>query len=408
MDNISNKKSMATGFSLYYLSSALLAISLIFTNWIGGLIFSAAWLINYYLWKLLNDELIQLPNLDGSSLVPLLLKRFNMGNVLLTFWAALLVIFQIIWAAQSWLLYPLALLAFIPAFWSLKIARRLRGMVEDLPLTFKNLVALEHLSQLDTLILDEITTGKVLVEDILLADGIKEELFGKIIGTFLQAIHTKNEIISGLNQRFKYAKTYPVKNIIPFSKDRSWSSMYLESIGTVFLGPAETLLKETPDFVIHSLAEGNRIMALAVTQEEHDGQILPDTLFTIALIVLSDPLKEGIPQLLQSLQEENIQLKILTREDPVRLANLCQSLGLLNESQCEGIFGELDLHQKQEAIEYFSTQQITAYVGEQQIENGCRIGSHPSNHPDILLKDNLVELAEALTNEIKEVHHFLF
>jgi len=411
VDNITNNKTVS-GFSLYYLSSGLLAASLFLTNWIGGAIFAVAWLINFYLWTQLKDDLGTFPNLDHSLVAPALLKRFNFGNLALTLWAVALVVFQIFWAPYAWALYPLALLAFIPSWWTNRILRGLGALLDKSDLEFSQLASLEILAQIDTLILDEVTTGEVVVEDILLAEGIKEKLFGKIIGTFLQAIHTKNNVISGLNAHFKHAKTYPARNIVPFDPSRSWSSMYLESIGTVFLGSAEALLKETPEFVIQALGEGKRVMALAVSQDEHTSKELPDTLFTLALLVLSDPIRQGIPELIHSLKQENIQLKILTKEDPVRMANLCQQLGIPITPFDEAIskqtlFGDLDSEQKTEVCEYFANSHVLAYVGNLQMAVHCRIGTDKSTSPHVLLpSSDLKSLAETLSY-VDEIRSYL-
>lgn len=411
MDNIVKDKSI-TGFSLYYLSSGLLAASLFLTNWIGGAIFTVAWLINFYLWTLLKDELGTLPNLNHSLAVPRLLARFNLGNLALTVWAAALVLFQIFWTAHAWTMYPLALLAFIPSWWTGKSLRRLETILSRSELEFTSLSALEVLAQIDTVILDEVTTGEVVVEDILLADGIKEELFGKIIGTFLQALHKSNSVITGLNAHFKHAKTYPAKNIVTFSDTRNWSSMYLESIGTVFLGPAETLLKETPDFVVQTLEEGKRVLALAVSQDEHTSKELPETLFTLALLVLSEPIKEGLSELVSTLKEEDIQLKILTKEDPVRMANLSKRLGISivpfdEVVSKQTLFGDLDSEQKTEICEYFATQNAIAYVGNLQMDVHCRISSFKEAAPHIEMPSSDLSLLAEAFQSVDEIRAYL-
>jgi len=406
VDNISNQNKTMTGFSLYYLSSGLLVVSLFLTNWIGGVIFSAAWLINYYLWIQLKEELETLPNANGSASVTILLKRFNLGNLLLTIWAAVLVLFQIFLPPLAWIIYPFATLGFLPSFWTTKTIKKIKDIMDEAPLAFNSLGALENLAAAQAIVLDEMTTGEIIVEDILLAEGIKEELFSKMMGTFLQALHTKNNIITGLNSHFKHAKTYPVKNIVTFSKSRNWSSMYLESIGTVFLGPAESLLKETPDFVIQTLTEGKRVMALSVSPDEHHGKELPDTLFTVALLVLTDTLKTGLPQLMEALAKEEIQFKVLTREDPIRMANLAKYVGLPISLE-QNIFGELEPAQKNEICESLSETSQIAYIGNLSTNVSCRIGSLPESHPDILAGQDLAELADTLGEPLEEIRKLL-
>jgi len=404
VDNISNITKKIKGMSLYYVTSWILAVALLVTNWIGGLIFIAGWLIVFYLWSQLSDELRSFPDLEQSSIIPLILRRFNTGNLLLVIWAAALIVLQILAPTRGWLIYPVALAAFIPPFWALKTLKKIKETIEATPLGISNLFALETLSQIDTLILDEVCTGEIQVEEILLADGIKEELFGKIMGTFLHALHAKDAALMSLSTHFRPAKTYPVKNIISLTKERNWTSMYLESIGTVYLGPAEMMLKEIPDFVNVALADGKRMMVLAVGEGEHEGKELPETLFTISMVVMADVLQPGALELASVLKEQDIQLKVLTKDDASRTANLCHFHGLEITPSEEAIFGNLTNSQKNEICHWLAESSEVAYIGNLGINLNCHISSDVSSQPDLLLPgSNLSELANVLENSLGEI-----
>jgi len=184
--------------------------------------------------------------------------------------------------------------------------------------------------------------------------------------------------------------------------------MYLESIGTVFLGPAETVLSTVPDFVTQTLAEGKRVMALAVSQDEHHGKDLPESLFTIAMLVLSEPLQLGLPELCQVLANQQIDLKILTKEDPQRIANLCRHVGLKGISQEESVFGHLTLLQKGEAVHWLADAKEVAYVGDLTLALDCRISRDVNTQPDLLLSDgDLKELAMTLETSLDEIRSLL-
>ena len=406
MDSTLKNSKSSPGFPLYFLSSTLLAASLFFINIFSGLIFIASWGIQFYLWILLKAKLSTFPNLDKSQLGPIILKRYSLGNFALTLWAALFIVLSIFLPHLEWVLYLLSFFIFLPAFSAFSLTGKVHGILDKSGVGFRHLLALESLINLETIVIDEIITGEVVVDDVLLAEGIKSELFDKIIGTFLHGISSENHVTYGMKSHFKQVKTYPVKHIKDFSEAAPWSSMYLESIGTVFLGPAELLMKQLPEFVGKTFLEGRQVFAMAVSPEEYLGEDLPENLFTLAFLILSEPILPGMPQLLEAVQKSGKKVCVLTAQDPIRMANLCHYFDI-SISQ-DVILGNLDGWQKGEIAQQIAEQEFTAFISDRHANVHCCIGSDMNTQADITIpSQDFSSLAAVFTMFLQDIEQLL-
>ena len=228
-----------------------------------------------------------------------------------------------------------ALLGMLPKGLALLISIALATAVIRLAkkkILVQSMYAVETLAHVDTLCLDKtgtITEGRMKLEDVHLLDGIKEELFEKIMASYLHASSDNNITMHAIRQHFQADPVYPASDIIPFSSDRKWGAMYLESIGTVAFGAPERILQgELPQEIIDAQKAGLRALVMAVSQEPSVNGALPAALMPIAAITLQDPIRQNASETLGYLKEQGIDLKVISGDNPQTVSTIAMRAGL--------------------------------------------------------------------------------
>ena len=92
------------------------------------------------------------------------------------------------------------------------------------------------------------------------------------------------------------------------------------------------LLKENPAAVVEAQGRGSRVLVLAHSSEQISMQELklPENLEGIAVIEITDPIREGASDTLEYLRSEGVDLKIISGDNPVTVSYIC----LLYTSMC--------------------------------------------------------------------------
>ena len=123
---------------------------------------------------------------------------------------------------------------------------------------------------------------------------------------------------------------YSAESIIPFSSDRKWGAMTLTNLGTIYLGAPEMLLKENPPAVLEAQAHGSRVLILARSVEAIDMHdlTLPSDVEAIAVIEILDPIREGAAETLDYLRSQDVDLKIISGDNPVTVSYIAKEAGL--------------------------------------------------------------------------------
>ena len=101
------------------------------------------------------------------------------------------------------------------------------------------------------------------------------------------------------------------------------------NLGTVFLGAPEMLLQENPTAVVEAQGRGSRVLVLAHSSEQISMQELklPENLEGIAVIEITDPIREGASDTLEYLRSEGVDLKIISGDNPVTVSYIAQQAG---------------------------------------------------------------------------------
>jgi probable cation-transporting ATPase exp7 len=239
----------------------------------------------------------------------------------------------------------------------------------------QEMYSVETLARVDTLCLDKtgtITEGKMKVEAIHnLSKKFSEAEINDFLATYMNFSEDNNPTAQAIRKYFSKNKTtLEATNIIPFSSDRKWGSMEIEGIGTLFLGAPEMIFGETLKQANEALSRGSRVLALAFSKEKIDNKNIkiPAKISKLALIEITDPIREGAHKTLEYLRSQKIDLKIISGDNPITVSNIAKKAGFDNfESYIDcskvkdselkkiavktAIFGRVSPHQKKLIIQ---------------------------------------------------------
>lgn len=239
----------------------------------------------------------------------------------------------------------------------------------------QEMYSVETLARVDTLCLDKtgtITEGKMKVEAIHnLSKKFSEAEINDFLATYMNFSEDNNPTAQAIRKYFSKNKTtLEATNIIPFSSDRKWGSMEIEGIGTLFLGAPEMIFGETLKQANEALSRGSRVLVLAFSKEKIDNKNIkiPAKISKLALIEITDPIREGAHKTLEYLRSQKIDLKIISGDNPITVSNIAKKAGFDNfESYIDcskvkdselkkiavktAIFGRVSPHQKKLIIQ---------------------------------------------------------
>ena len=201
----------------------------------------------------------------------------------------------------------------------------------------QEMYSVETLARVDTLCLDKtgtITEGKMKVEAIHnLSKKFSEAEVNDFLTTYMNFSEDNNPTAQAIRKYFSKNKaTLEATNIIPFSSDRKWGSMEIEGIGTLFLGAPEMIFGETLKQANEALSRGSRVLALAFSKEKIDNKNIkiPAKISKLALIEITDPIREGACETLEYLRSQKIDLKIISGDNPITVSNIAKKAGFDN------------------------------------------------------------------------------
>ena len=230
----------------------------------------------------------------------------------------------------------------------------------------QELYCIETLARVDTLCLDKtgtITEGTMCVERVepYVPDaGEKEEESGEeaaedtvsaeasdnvatpldmkeietVMGSLMYVLHDQNATIDALRKRFPAKDAYACGHVVPFSSDRKYSGAVFEEQGTWLMGAAQFLFpednRELADRCKQYAKDGLRVLVLAHSPEMAVGTELPKGLKPEALLLITDVIREEAPDTLRFFDSQEVDLKVISGDDPVTVAAIAKRAGLRN------------------------------------------------------------------------------
>ncbi|WP_201306803.1 HAD-IC family P-type ATPase [Companilactobacillus farciminis] len=189
----------------------------------------------------------------------------------------------------------------------------------------RSLSAIETLARVDVLCLDKtgtITTGKLTVKKTI-SYQTSEQNVQAIAQKIVEATQESNATalaVSALNVK---AFASDVKEVIPFSSETKYSGFVAKDDTRYIMGAPEFIIKnpssEMTNTIQQAAQKGFRVIAIlkeAPTQE------------VLGLLLISDEVREQAPDTFNYLHNQRINLKIISGDNPVTVANVAAQAGI--------------------------------------------------------------------------------
>jgi len=146
-------------------------------------------------------------------------------------------------------------------------------------------------------------------------------------------------VIAGFDQQSRVAKSFAEADnpfaaaisAIPSSSQRKWGAVTFRDVGTVVLGAPERLLTPSrlPAVVTAAQSQGFRVLLLGTSQHtiDKDTSLHRYDIRPLAYITLDDPVRESATQTLNYLREQDVELKIISGDNPVTVSKIAEKAG---------------------------------------------------------------------------------
>ncbi|MDE7454528.1 MAG: HAD-IC family P-type ATPase [Clostridia bacterium] len=210
---------------------------------------------------------------------------------------------------------------------ALKLSRK-KVLVRELP-------CIEMLARVDTLCLDKtgtITDGSMSVEQIIPLGNYTEEEIKSYLATIINATGDDNMTAKALKEYLDGVTVYDTTAHLPFSSARKYSAASIKGHGTVALGAAEFMFKKaTRDFNTKCnglLKQGLRVLAVGRSKKAISANGTADGLEPIAIVALSDTIRQDAPEIIQWFKDNNVDIKVISGDNPLSVSVIAGKVGV--------------------------------------------------------------------------------
>ena len=121
---------------------------------------------------------------------------------------------------------------------------------------------------------------------------------------------------------------------VPFSSARKWSGASFANIGTFVIGAAEFVMRDRfeplREKVEQYSSQGQRVLLLAYSQNPFQDKGLPKELSPLALLLLSDKIRDNARETLEYFADQGVEIKVISGDNAVTVANIAKRAGLQN------------------------------------------------------------------------------
>ncbi len=223
----------------------------------------------------------------------------------------------------------------------------------------QDMYSLEMLARVNVLCLDKtgtITDGRMKVSDCILLNSTGEYGVDDILGSMLASLNDNNQTSIALYERFGHSSALQPIATLPFSSARKLSAVTFEGEGTFVMGAPEFVLKPMPvriDKIIKQYAQmGLRVLVLAHSAGQLQGDKVPAGLRAIAVITLSDNIRPDAVDTIKWFRENDVAVKVISGDNPVTVSEVARRAGIKNAAQFISLEGLSEIEVENAANQY--------------------------------------------------------
>lgn len=223
----------------------------------------------------------------------------------------------------------------------------------------QDLYSLEMLARVNVLCLDKtgtITDGRMTVNDCMILNTFIDYSFEDIMGSILAALDDNNQTSIALYNRFGHSNILQPTATLPFSSKRKLSAVSFGDQGTFVMGAPEFVLRPIPpklEKIVKQYAQsGLRVLVVAYSPNQMNGDRLPALLRPVALITLADNIRTDAIETIKWFRENDVDIKIISGDNPVTVSEVARRVGVKNAGQYISLDGLTDLEVENVAGQY--------------------------------------------------------
>lgn len=223
----------------------------------------------------------------------------------------------------------------------------------------QDMYSLEMLARVNVLCLDKtgtITDGRMKVSDCILLNSTGEYGIDDILGSMLASLSDNNQTSIALYERFGHSSALQPIATLPFSSARKLSAVTFEGEGTFVMGAPEFVLKPMPvriDKIVKQYAQmGLRVLVVAHSPGQIQGDKVPSALKAVAIITLSDNIRPDAIETIKWFRENDVAVKVISGDNPVTVSEVARRAGIKNAAQFISLEGLSELEVENCANQY--------------------------------------------------------
>lgn len=274
----------------------------------------------------------------------------------------------------------------------------------------RELFCIETLARVDTLCLDKtgtITEGHLCVQG---EESVKEDVdLEQLMGRMVSALGDENETFQALRQHYKRNQSTNTKLVLPFSSERKFSGVVFEGEGTYLMGAYQFIFPQADPAVLEKIAEyasqGLRVMTVAHSPNEMTDYTLAEDFEIVGFVFMTDVVRKNAPDILGYFEEQGVDLKVISGDDPVTVAAIAARAGLKDaDKYIDATTIHTDEEMEDAILKYSVFGRVTPKQKQQMVrllkQNGRTVAMTGDGVNDVLaLKDADVSIAMASGSE---------
>lgn len=274
----------------------------------------------------------------------------------------------------------------------------------------RELFCIETLARVDTLCLDKtgtITEGHLCVQG---EESVKEDIdLEQLMGRMVGALGDENETFQALRQHYKRNQSANTKFVLPFSSERKFSGVVFEGEGTYLMGAYQFIFPQADPAVIEKIAEyasqGLRVLTVAHSPNEMTDYTLAEDFEIVGFVFMTDVVRKNAPDILGYFEEQGVDLKVISGDDPVTVAAIAARAGLKDaDKYIDATTIHTDEEMEDAILKYSVFGRVTPKQKQQMVrllkQNGRTVAMTGDGVNDVLaLKDADVSIAMASGSE---------
>lgn len=274
----------------------------------------------------------------------------------------------------------------------------------------RELFCIEILARVDTLCLDKtgtITEGHLCVQG---EESVKEDVdLEQLMGRMVAALGDENETFQALRQHYKRNQSTNTKLVLPFSSERKFSGVVFEGEGTYLMGAYQFIFPQADPAVLEKIAEyasqGLRVLTVAHSPNEMTDYTLAEDFEIVGFVFMTDVVRKNAPDILGYFEEQGVDLKVISGDDPVTVAAIAARAGLKDaDKYIDATTIHTDEEMEDAILKYSVFGRVTPKQKQQMVrllkQNGRTVAMTGDGVNDVLaLKDADVSIAMASGSE---------